>query len=436
MRGIKRRSHRIFGKIASLLLVVLVWAASSSAWAVSVELNQIVSQPAGGNCATGTFRISTNSSYQGTPLDVLLTVTAADNDHSSNCVVVSNGILELSIEDNDSSDNVAWMEFRLELVEQGTSNPVTVDRIQLSSFDLDSYQGNGVDSDSDDVYLYTPTGSAVYLSSSTEVAYRSVSLSSVGTPGLVYNSQLEGKNDGYCNDSATNPDPTCRGGAVFTSTSGIDFRIQNDDAYGDQGEDYYRLFLVSLKISDLEPIFTDNDYGDAPSSYGQAGLERTAYRSLGDGLIPDEELAYQASTGADADDAATNSLIFDDEGAVTLGGSDLQGQTLTQGQTYDFQVATYNETGASGYLNVWIDWNHDGDFADAGERIVNNQQVTAAGASTTPVSVTVPATAGGGTTYVRATYSENAISSPDAAGGGTGEVEDYAFLLPYLADLS
>ncbi|HGY10576.1 MAG TPA: DUF11 domain-containing protein, partial [Oceanithermus profundus] len=450
MKGIKRRRRGAVNNLASLFFAALVWVAWSNAWAVSVELNQIVSEPAGGNCATGTFRISTNSSYQGVPLDVLLTVTAEDNEaedeFNGDCVVVNDpnyqltpsysinleDILGLFIKDNDNNNNVAWMELRLELVEQGTNTPVVVDRLQVAAFDLDAFPNY---SDSDDVYFYNPSGSAVYLSENTDVAYSVVSLPSVGTAGLTYNSQLEGRNDGDCNDSASNPDPTCRGGAVFTQTSTVYFRVQNDNAYGEFSGDAVRLFMISFLVSDLEPIFTDNDYGDAPSSYGQAGLERTAYRSLGNALLPDGELAYQASAGANADDATTNSLIFDDEEAVTLGGNDLQGQTLAQGNTYTFDLATYNEAGVSGYLNAWIDWNHDGDFADAGERVVSNQLVTAGGASTTQVSVTVPTTTGGGTTYFRAIYSENTISSPDASGGGTGEVEDYAFLIPYMADL-
>ncbi|WP_287416927.1 GEVED domain-containing protein, partial [Oceanithermus sp.] len=261
------------------------------------------------------------------------------------------------------------------------------------------------------------------------MTYRSVSLSSVGTPGLVYNTQLEGWNDDNCNDSATSPDPTCRAGAVFANTSSIDLRLQNDDAYGDAGESSYRLFFVSLKVSDLEPIFTDSDYGDAPISYGQAGLGRTAYRSLGGGLIPDQEAAYQASAGADADDSVVNAQIFDDDEAVTSGGADFQGQSLELGSNTTLDVATYNESGASAYLSIWADWNRDGDFDDAGERVLANQSVASVGLATVPVTLTVPANATTGTTYLRVVYSENTVSTPDAAGGGTGEVEDYAFTL-------
>ena len=31
----------------------------------------------------------------------------------------------------------------------------------------------------------------------------------------------------------------------------------------------------------------------------------------------------------------------------------------------------------NGFLSLWIDWNRDGDFADAGEQILNNVSRTA-----------------------------------------------------------
>ncbi|WP_287416925.1 hypothetical protein [Oceanithermus sp.] len=138
------------GLVGAILFAI---GLSSAAQAVSVELDSIVSEPQGGNCSTGTFRISTTSSYQGTALDVLLEVTAADNEYSGPCLAVNNGVLEVSLKDEDTAGTDAWIEMKLQLVEQGTSVPVVVDRLQLASFDLDAYP---VQTDSDDVYLYTP----------------------------------------------------------------------------------------------------------------------------------------------------------------------------------------------------------------------------------------------------------------------------------------
>lgn len=76
----------------------------------------------------------------------------------------------------------------------------------------------------------------------------------------------------------------------------------------------------------------------------------------------------------------------------------------------------YNE----GY-SAWIDYNRDGDFADAGEQIFSN-----AASQTTPVSgtFTVPATATDGLTRLRVSMKYNGI--PTACETfGYGEVEDY-----------
>jgi hypothetical protein len=31
------------------------------------------------------------------------------------------------------------------------------------------------------------------------------------------------------------------------------------------------------------------------------------------------------------------------------------------------------EASANGFVSVWVDWNQDGDFADAGEQVANSQ---------------------------------------------------------------
>lgn len=77
---------------------------------------------------------------------------------------------------------------------------------------------------------------------------------------------------------------------------------------------------------------------------------------------------------------------------------------------------SYNE----GYA-VWIDYNHDGDFADSGERVWSRSATR-----TSPVSgsFTVPATATTGTTRMRVSMKYNAIPGPCET-FSYGEVEDY-----------
>ncbi|WP_241507192.1 GEVED domain-containing protein [Aquimarina sediminis] len=80
----------------------------------------------------------------------------------------------------------------------------------------------------------------------------------------------------------------------------------------------------------------------------------------------------------------------------------------------------YNE----GY-SVWIDYNQDGDFADAGEQVW-----TKAASKTTPVSgsFTVPATATDGSTRMRVSMKYNGIPTP-CESFSYGEVEDYTVVI-------
>ncbi|WP_445453579.1 reprolysin-like metallopeptidase [Flavobacterium sp. 25HG05S-40] len=70
---------------------------------------------------------------------------------------------------------------------------------------------------------------------------------------------------------------------------------------------------------------------------------------------------------------------------------------------------------------VWIDYNKDGDFLDAGEQVFNRNRTTA-----TPItgSFTVPATASLGTTRMRVSMKYNA-SPTSCEAFSFGEVEDY-----------
>jgi len=75
----------------------------------------------------------------------------------------------------------------------------------------------------------------------------------------------------------------------------------------------------------------------------------------------------------------------------------------------------------TGYLNAWVDFNIDGDWADAGEQIFVNQSLVA---GTTTLSVPVPVVAVLGDTYAR--FRLDSDGGLDFTGPAfDGEVEDY-----------
>jgi trimeric autotransporter adhesin len=81
----------------------------------------------------------------------------------------------------------------------------------------------------------------------------------------------------------------------------------------------------------------------------------------------------------------------------------------------------FSSTAATRYWAVWVDFNNDNDFADAGEQILN---FTAGSTAATTQTVTIPLSASGTTRRMRVLMS----ASPTMAACGvfaTGEVEDY-----------
>ncbi len=99
--------------------------------------------------------------------------------------------------------------------------------------------------------------------------------------------------------------------------------------------------------------------------------------------------------------------------------------------TAGFSYFNYNE-----YWRIWADFNHDGDFADAGEMLLD--ATAPKGADGTPTStlnanITVPVTAPPGVTRLRVSMKRGAAPSPCET-LPFGEVEDYSINLASQGD--
>jgi hypothetical protein len=171
------------------------------------------------------------------------------------------------------------------------------------------------------------------------------------------------------------------------------------------------------------------DLGDAPSaaqsgfaaSYPVVAADQGARHRIPSGgatvylgpVAPDGEADGLPEASALGDDADA----LDDEGGVTLPGS------FPGGTSVDLTVAVVGD----GRLSAWVDWNRDGDWDDAGEDVIVDQSLTAAGSPHT-VSVSVPSTVISGNTFARFRYATEA--GLDATGEALdGEVEDYVLTL-------
>jgi hypothetical protein len=154
------------------------------------------------------------------------------------------------------------------------------------------------------------------------------------------------------------------------------------------------------------------DFGDH-SDY--ADVSNTASTNLRLGALVDTEYASTRNATATGDDTAGN----DDEDGVTI-------PAMIAGAPATIPVTVTNNTGASAFLNAWIDYNDNGVFGDAGEQIATNTGIANLSTNVvTNIVITVPATATTAASLgvrVRIT----ALSAPGASGaGGVGEVEDY-----------
>jgi hypothetical protein len=144
------------------------------------------------------------------------------------------------------------------------------------------------------------------------------------------------------------------------------------------------------------------DFGDAPSSYGVASHKHSllfigAQRSL---------------------ETATSTKDNNDDG-VTF-------STLIQGRTASLTAFV---TGSPSNLDIWIDYNRNGNFTDAGERITpsTGYAITTPGNNT--VTFTVPNNISFGSTWARVRVSTAGGLGPTDTNIVGGEVEDYSVTL-------
>src|SRR5207237_394889 len=138
------------------------------------------------------------------------------------------------------------------------------------------------------------------------------------------------------------------------------------------------------------------------------------------GTRRDSEAAANASADGLGDDRAG----VDDEDGVTFA-------PLTPGQMSSATVTVTAPAGApiSAFLDAWIDFNGDGDFLDAGERLTPGAGL-AVTVGSNQVSFPVPVAGYSGQTFARFRLSTFGGLGPTGL-TVNGEVEDYAVrLLP------
>ncbi len=140
---------------------------------------------------------------------------------------------------------------------------------------------------------------------------------------------------------------------------------------------------------------------------------------------------YCTSNGNTSYQTSTTRVVFntiDNSTGKPAAYSDYTGisTSVNAGSAYSLSIQLNTDGNYTVYSKVWIDWNQDNDFDDAGEEydLGSATNVSNGATSNSPLSVTVPATAVAGNTRMRvsAKYGSAATSCET---GYDGEVEDY-----------
>jgi hypothetical protein len=158
--------------------------------------------------------------------------------------------------------------------------------------------------------------------------------------------------------------------------------------------------------------YASMDCGDAPSSYNTLLVDQGPCHVINGNYLgatpPDAEANGQPNSNATGDGVDENGVVPD---SIV---------PWTPGATVQIQATV---TGSNGYLVSWFDWNNDGDFNDAGERV----QFGNVPAGVNTLNVTIPGGYVAGTTLTtRFRLYSGAPSSISPTGiVNGGEIEDY-----------
>lgn len=220
------------------------------------------------------------------------------------------------------------------------------------------------------------------------------------------------------------PDGTYRV-AVHTGSSQLSSltatREPDADPCGSACNGYAPVTLSGADVNFLDfGFYASLDFGDLPSAYNDTlAAENGARHSIGTvflGSIPSAEADGKESLLATGDT---------DEGVAYSG----KWQNGTDGGTITVDV---NCPSGTCYLSGWVDWNHDNDFLDSGERILLDRAVTSG--IDIPIAFNVPSGVFGGGSNL--TFNARFRLYSGSTGGwaqptgyvSNGEVEDYQWI--------
>ena len=174
------------------------------------------------------------------------------------------------------------------------------------------------------------------------------------------------------------------------------------------GTAYYRCVLSCGSVATNNAVVTFVQYCDISSSIDDAWINGVTFNTI-------SNLSTGLTAGGYEDYSAT------------------QQTDLLRGETYNLDVKINTQGAWTFYQTVWIDWNQDGDFVDAGEEydLGTAYNVTNGSSAECPLAITVPTDAETG--FIKMRIMSNFSSSGASCTSFTyGEVEDYGLNIDYV----
>ncbi len=167
------------------------------------------------------------------------------------------------------------------------------------------------------------------------------------------------------------------------------------------------------------------EYFTADDCYNTTALTGNATTT---GIAPCTPCTVSSTTD---DDTGVTNLTFNSINSNSTGTPEYTDFTslstdVTIGSSYDLSVNVNTAGSYTVYTKVWIDWNHNCDFSDAGEEydLGTANNVTDGATSNSPLTISIPAgaTIGNTTLRVRTTYNTTPVSCGNQ---NYSEAEDY-----------
>ena len=177
--------------------------------------------------------------------------------------------------------------------------------------------------------------------------------------------------------------------------------------------------VEDLDFGNMPAGASGSDFGDAPAPYptlaADGGASHPILTNFFLGAAIDGESDGIPSALGDGDDL--DDTVDDEDGVEFVG-------DFFPGSSTDVEITVDQGTNLPGRVNLWIDFNQDGDWSDSGEHVVVDFEAVT---GTHTFTVDVPADAVVGNTFARARYGYRRFSTGEAPTGGdiAGEVEDH-----------